>query len=525
MDQDLSIELLPVYCKNFCYPEIQQKLAINDFRSGRLSNGELQSYILDGRNIESKKMHINIEKFFNKKLESNNAQKDSVIKALEQENMFLIQGPPGTGKTTVIREIIKQQLRMYSFSRILIVSQANVAIDNVLKGLEADISKRMIRCGHVDKIDDVLNEVSFDQKYNKYISSVINKAEDGYNRDILIKWKSIINKGSQKYNSTIGELLVKKHQIVGATCLGLMQRQIGLDRVEFDLVIIDEAGKALPAEMLIPLNRAKKVILIGDHKQLPPVINPALLDSDKIELDDKQYCEEELFSKSLFKRLYESCPETNKSMLTTQYRMPAIIGKMISDCFYEGKLKNGESTYSQTPIYYPKNLNFLDMSNVKDFHEKSINKKSVINEYEAMVVANIVGEIRKKISIENKIAVICPYKGQKRLIIKTIRENGFNLYNDNIAVNTIDAYQGDEAEIVIYCTTRSRKPTNYFSDLARLNVAFSRVMNDLLVIGSLDYFKKYGSEHILNKIANYIIENGNIIPYDNIVDGNKKSNK
>lgn len=86
-------------------------------------------------------------------------------------------------------------------------------------------------------------------------------------------------------------------------------------------------------------------------------------------------------------------------------------------------------------------------------------------------------------------------------------------------MNTIDAYQGDEAEIVIYCTTRSRKPTNYFSDLARLNVAFSRVMNDLLVIGSLDYFKKYGSDHILNKIANYIIENGNIISYENIVNG------
>ncbi len=524
MDADFSPEVLPVYCKNFCYPEIQQKLAINDFRSGRLSNSELQSYILNGENIESKKTDIYIEKFFNEKLESNDAQKDSVIKALEQENIFLIQGPPGTGKTTVIREIIRQQLRMYSFSRILIVSQANVAIDNVLKGLDSDISKRMIRCGHVDKIDDALNEVSFDQKYNNYISSILDKAEDGYNRDILIKWKAIINKGSQKYNANIGELLVKNHQIVGATCLGLMQRQIGLDRVEFDLVIIDEAGKALPSEMLIPLNRAKKIILIGDHKQLPPVINPALLDSDKIELDDKQYCEDELFSKSLFKRLYESCPETNKCMLTTQYRMPAIIGKMISDCFYEGKLKNGEPTYSQKPIYYPKNLNFLDMSNVKDFHEKSINKKSVVNEYEASVVANIVREIRNEISIDNKIAVICPYKGQKRLIIKAIRESGFNLSNDNIAVNTIDAYQGDEAEIVIYCTTRSRKPTNYFSDLARLNVAFSRVMNDLLVIGSLDYFKRYGSEHILNKIANYIIENGNIIPYDNIVDGDKNSN-
>lgn len=514
IEGDFSLDVVVVYCKNFCYPEIQQKLAINDFRSGKLLNSELQAYILNGANIESKKLDIHIKEFFNEKLESNLAQKGSVIKALEQENIFLIQGPPGTGKTTVIREIIKQQLRMYPFSRILIVSQANVAIDNVLKGLDSDISKRMIRCGHIDKIDDALNEVSFDQKYTKYISSIIDKDEDGYNRDILIKWKAIINKGSQKYNANIGELLVKNHQIVGATCLGLMKKQIGLDRVEFDLVIIDEAGKALPAEMLIPLNRAKKIILIGDHKQLPPVINPALLDSDKIELDDKQYCEDELFSKSLFKRLYENCPETNKSMLATQYRMPAIIGTMISNCFYEGRLKNGDSTYNLKPIFYPKNLNFIDMSNVKDFYEQSINKKSVVNEYEALVVANIVKEIRNTVPISKKIAVICPYKGQKRLIINSIRKSGVNLFGDNIAVNTIDAYQGDEAEIVIYCTTRAKKTTNYFSDLARLNVAFSRVKNDLLIIGSLKYFRKYGREHILNIIADYIIENGNIIQYD-----------
>ncbi|WP_294185082.1 AAA domain-containing protein [uncultured Clostridium sp.] len=526
VDGDFSPEVIPVYCKNFCYPEIQQKIAINDFRSGRLSCSELQAYILNGKNIQSKKCDVHIEKFYNKKLEANEAQKESVIRALEQEKIFLIQGPPGTGKTTVIREIIRQQLKMYPFSRILIVSQANVAIDNVLKkGFDSDITKRMIRCGHLDKIDDALNEASFDQKYNKYIKSILDKAEDGYNKDILIKWKNIINKGSQKYNANIGELLVKNHQIVGATCLGLMQRQIGLDRVEFDLVIIDEAGKALPAEMLIPLIRAKKVILIGDHKQLPPVINPALLDSDKIELDDKEYCEDELFSKSLFKRLYEGCPETNKSMLTTQYRMPAVIGKMISDCFYEGRLKNGKSTYNQKPIYYPQNLNFLDMSNIKDFHEDLINKKSVVNEYEAELVASIVSKMKNKISTDNKIAVICPYKGQKRLIIKFIRESGLNLYNDNIAVNTIDAYQGDESEIVIYCTTRSRKPTKYFSDLARLNVAFSRAKNDLLVIGSLDYFRKYGSEHILNKIADYIIENGNVIPYAKISKDNKNNKK
>ena len=86
-----------------------------------------------------------------------------------------------------------------------------------------------------------------------------------------------------------------------------------------------------------------------------------------------------------------------------------------------------------------------------------------------------------------------------------------DIINENIAINTIDAFQGEEAEIVVYCTTRSTKKTDYFSDLARLNVAFSRAKNDLLIIGSLKYFKSYGEEHILNRIANYIEVNGDII--------------
>lgn len=510
---DLDTSMINVYAKNFSYPEVQQKRALNDFRSGMLSNGKLQSYILNSANIESN-LHENLDiEFINKNLMNNKAQKDSVEKALKEKDIFLIQGPPGTGKTTVIREIINQHIKYHRNDRILIVSQANVAIDNVLKGMDKSLMDDMIRCGHEEKIDEELKSISFELKYRDYIEKINKKEETLENSHLLNRWKNIVNKSYGKYNANVGELILKRHSIIGATCVGLAQKQIGLDRLEFDLVIIDEVGKALPAEILIPLNRAKKVIMIGDHKQLPPTVHTALYDTDKIELDDKEYCQDELFEKCLFENLYEMCPNTNKSMLRTQYRMPSVIGSMISECFYENKLENGEPTYNKKSIYLESNLNILDMSKDKLFVENQEGNSSVTNERESKVVCQVIKDIRKEIGVEKRIAVISPYKGQKRVILKALRNEGINIFENNIAVNTIDAFQGDEAEIVLYCTTRSKRPTKYFSDLARLNVAFSRAKNELIIIGSLDYFDKYGEDHILHKISDYIRKEGNIIDY------------
>ncbi|OKL37882.1 AAA domain-containing protein [Domibacillus mangrovi] len=515
----LSIPIfqLKVYVKNFCYPEIQQRNALNAFRSGQLVNGQLQSYILNSKNIEPQTVSLGELMFQNKQLAENRAQKEAVEQALAEENIYLVQGPPGTGKTTVIREIMAQYLQRHPSARILIVSQANVAIDNVLKGFGAQYEDQMIRCGNIDKIDNQLTPISFDTKYKAYVEKIAQKEEHGAQALFLTRWKSLIGCGQDRANPIMGELLVKNHQIIGATCLGLMQRQIGLDRVEFDLVIIDEAGKALPAELLIPLNKAKKVVLIGDHKQLPPVVNPSLYDTEKIELENHSYCVNDLFVTSLFKRLYENCPDTNKQMLHTQYRMPAVIGSMISQFFYEGKLLNGRGTAERPTKYFDHHLNLLDLSDEVQYRESTKNA-TVTNEYEARLVAKLVKRIRAKRPVEEKIAVICPYRGQMRCIREALRKEGIHWTEDHIAVNTIDAYQGDEAELVIYCMTRSRRKTLYFSDEARLNVAFSRVKNDLLIIGSLRYLQSYGESHILYKIAQYIAAHGAILKEEDVLE-------
>lgn len=505
----LAYQNIIVYEREFCYPEHQQRLALEAFREGALVNAKLQPYVLNGANVKREVAQLPMLQWKNKGLLNNETQKAAVEAALAERNLFLVQGPPGTGKTTVIRELIHQHLALTPNMRILIVSQANVAIDNVLKGLDAELTAEMIRCGKIDKIDEGLQHISFDEKYAAYTATLQQNRVPLHLQAFSQCWRDLVLNDNQQQTPIVGEIFVRNHKIVGATCLGLMQRKIGLHRVEFDLVIIDEAGKALPAELLIPINRAKKCIMIGDHKQLPPVIHPALYDAEKIELSEAAYCRNELFTTSLFKRLYETLPATNKLMLNTQYRMPAIIGEMISEFFYEGKLKSHESTEERQTKYFTSHLNFLNLQDDVLYKEKKVNQ-AVINQREAEIVVRLVKQIRAERPLEEKIAIICPYKGQNRFIRTMFRQNGIDLYTQNISVNTIDAYQGDEAEIVVYCMTRSQTKTSYFSDEARLNVAFSRVKNDLIVIGSLSYLKSYGDEHIVNKIAGYIEQHGTI---------------
>lgn len=510
-----DLEILDVYIKNIPYPEVVQKHALNLFREGRIANPRLKKALLNGELIEDNDTGDRVKEIFNKSILNNLPQKTAVEKAILQEDIFLIQGPPGTGKTTVIKEIIEQHLQLYPSDKILIVSQANVAVDNVIKGLLSSNNTNIteddiVRCGNEDSIGEEVKCVLFETKRDSYINSIKKECFTDLQKEKYRKeWIKIID--NKNDISLIGECILKNHQIIGATCVGLEKKKLGLNEMIFDLVIIDEAGKALPGEILIPINRAKKLILIGDHKQLPPVVNPVLYDKEKCNIDDilEKEEKEDFLNESFFKRIFESCPDTNKITLTTQFRMPSKIGTMVSDLFYkEENLKNGENTYDKKPLIFKNPLNILDMSNDKNYKEEKEENSGPYNLRECEVLVNLIKYIREK-NYLNRVVVITPYRNQKRHLIRAIRK--FNL--KNVEINTIDAFQGDECEIVIYCTTRSMKPTQYFSYASRLNVAFSRAKNELIIIGSLKYFKRYGKDHILYKIAEYIKENGQIIDY------------
>lgn len=505
--------ILNVYPKTMPYPEIMQKIALNTFREGRIANSKLKTYLLNGNNIVETDNGERVEIFFNSSIETNESQKLAVEKAIKEENLFLIQGPPGTGKTTVIKEIIQQHLYKFPNDKILIVSQANVAVDNVIRGLLDEritlISRDdIVRCGNEGSISDDIKDVIFENKKEEYLKRVeSNRFSNPVKEAFRQQWLEILNNPEDE--TLVGECILKNHQLIGATCVGLEKKKLGLNEIVFDLVIIDEAGKALPGEILIPINRAKKLILIGDHKQLPPVVNPALYDNEKCDMTDilEEEEKEDFLNESFFKRLYESCPKTNKVMLNTQFRMPSTIGSIVSDLFYnEERLQNGSNTFSKDPIIFDSNINLIDMSDIKDYQEVKQDNSGPYNEKECDVVIELLDYIRKN-GYEKRVVIITPYKNQKRHLQKAVKDAGF----DKIDINTIDAFQGDEEEIVIYCTTRSRHKTNYFSYASRLNVGLSRAKNELIIIGSKKYFYSYGEGSNLYNIAKAIERHGNVI--------------
>lgn len=527
ISEEILIEknfILDLYSLAVPYAEKQHVNALCAFKEGRVINEKVKMAVINVKEEKYSDNGYRINTFFNQNIQTNTAQVDAVIRAFSEEKFFMIQGPPGTGKTTVIKELILQQLHRMPNSKILVVSQANVAVDNVLRGIVeiAQTSKcieksQIVRCGSAEKIAEDIEEYSFENKYVKYNNSLKEYvANDTKIMNLRKKWLDII--ADRNNSDVVGECLLGCFQIIGATCVGLESRHYGLNGFEFDLVIIDEAGKALAGELLIPINRAKKIIIIGDHKQLPPVINPALYKGGKVNFDDVVEEEQQVdfLNRSFFQRLYEDCPDTMKCMLKTQFRMPPVIADLVN-LFYDGKLQTGENCYDKKPMFLKNNLIFVDMKNNPNYKEtqdvyENGEKSGPYNLEEISAAKIIVKKIRQYYS--KRIVIITPYKKQKNLLIKAFKE-----FNDkNVWVNTIDAFQGDEEDIVIYCTTRSQKKTLYFSDNARLNVAFSRARNTLMFLGSSSYLKKYPMNHILHKVSDYLFDKACIVNYEQWID-------
>ena len=509
-------DFIELFASNRPYAEYQQKAALRQFRIGQVVNPVIQAACLNSASIVNDfDDNRTLAPFHNMSLTENLSQKTSVELAYKEKNIFLIQGPPGTGKTTVIRELVEQMFEMDDNSRILIVSQANVAVDNALSGLVEKYGEQTVRCGNGNKISEEFQKLRLQKRCQDYLDNLMERRDD-FDEEFFNDWQeTIITNDSNDYSPVLCELIIRNHRLIGATCVGLARRNIGLERTEFDLVIIDEAGKALPAEMLIPLVRAKKTVIIGDQKQLPPVINPILYDEEKIDLEERAISENDLFCHSFFERLYDNAPDSSKVMLDTQYRMPDVIGTAISNLFYGGNLKNGAGTEDKKPILFKGNLTFINFDGDTNYCEnKDRYNRQITNIAEANAAVSMVMSIREK-DPSCKIAVITPYKGQKRLISNTFVKAGIHYQIDNIYVDTVDSFQGSEADVVVFCTTRAVHPTLFFKDTKRLNVALSRARRELIILGRMGYFYKFRkNESCLPALADYIKKYGSVIKAD-----------
>lgn len=288
-------------------------------------------------------------------------------------------------------------------------------------------------------------------------------------------------------------LLVQSVQVVGATCIGINTSPEYRD-AEFDVLIMDEAGQITIFDALVPMSRAKKVILIGDHMQLPPVADQQLL-----KLCKEEEIDEELLQNSLFEKLFYEAPEGNKVMLDTQFRMHPVVAEFISRQFYGGKYRSGVKPHERqldwslldAPLVFVDTMNHADK-----FEQQEIDGDHYVyfNLLEAELCCRCLTAIVREGRKADDIGIITLYKRQKieieRLLPRILADSDFEETDiaaimDRLEIDTVDSFQGRGKEIIIYSLTRSNPghEIGFLRELRTLNVTMTRCKSLLILIG------------------------------------------
>lgn len=299
--------------------------------------------------------------------------------------------------------------------------------------------------------------------------------------------------------------LLRSAQIVAGTCVGIAGIK-GVQEIDFDVCIVDEASKATPTEMLIPLSRSRKWIVVGDQKQLPPFVDEGFRDASILE---EFGLDEGMIKRTIFDRLHDMLPPDCKKMLSIQYRMVPAIGNLISHCFYDGALESAEKEWDRTlqPIL-PTPVVWLSTSRRSDRFETKTGD-SYWNEAELRILHEQLKAINTQAALASKVlsvAVLTGYGAQRSILERRFANTQKSCVNIEVEWNTVDAVQGRQADIVIYSVTRSNRAgtIGFLKETSRLNVALSRCKQNLLLVGDHAFFSNVSGENPFKRVLQYI---------------------
>ena len=346
-----------------------------------------------------------------------------------------------------------------------------------VKGREMEEWKKLLGVSSEEDYQRTREGIQVALKENKKKYAKYSKVES-----LCKEWQKRVTQGDGLLQESIAD-----STLVGATCLGIASLSSALE-FNFDWVIVDEAGKATPPEILVPICLGRKVVLVGDHKQLPPVVDEALL---KLQDKGQKNISKEDLELSLFEYLEKSLNDDCKNILDEQYRMNPVIGNLISKLFYDGKLVSKTSKEEKTiplKIYESKPLIWLSTASRSDRKEERISD-SYRNICEAKLIFEQLLKIDEELGelkLKKETAIIAGYRGQRDKLTR-LYESSYKarFHNMSIEINTVDAFQGRETDIVFYSVVRSNDngKLGFLKDIRRLNVAFSRARELLVVVG------------------------------------------
>lgn len=486
----------------------------DNLRHLSLRGKDALEYILTDRDPR-KNRHIPYIDYIDDSL--NPSQKSAIENALSCENFFLIHGPFGTGKTRTLVELISQETRQNH--KVLATAESNTAVDNILERLMENKKLNLTRLGHPQRVSDhnITQTLAYKvekhelnsriKKIHKKIDKLIEKRNSftrptpqlrrGYgNYDILhnaSKGKGGRGVSPEKMksmaqwiecNQEIDELhddikrvenkmirdIIEISDVILATNSSASLDSIA--KTKFDVAIIDEASQATIPSILIPIAKARRFILAGDHKQLPPTIISAKAGD---------------LEKTLFEELIKIYPSKSQ-LLNVQYRMNKLLMKFPNKEFYNNGLKS-DASVDEIKIDDLLNSNnheeallFINTSNVDNNREAHLkDSKSIMNQLESEIAVRIAKDYLDAGISEEDIGIISPYADQ----VKVIQEK------TPVEVKTVDGFQGREKEIIIISTVRSNDDGNigFLKDLRRLNVAITRAKRKLIIVGNKETLK------------------------------------
>ena len=449
----------------------------------------------------------------------NPTQERAVNEVLWAKDVAIVHGPPGTGKTTTLVEAINETLMRES--QVLVCAQSNMAVDWISEKL-VDRGINVLRIGNPTRVNDKMLGFTYERRFESHPDYpqlwAIRKA--------IRELRKNRKKGSENYHQKMDRLksraaeielrinaeLFGEARVIACTLVGSAHHL--LEGMKFGTLFIDEAAQALEAACWIPMKRASRVILAGDHCQLPPTVKSiAALRAG--------------LGKTLMERIAENKPEV-VTLLKIQYRMNDEIMRFSSDWFYGGKVESAPQIKYRSVLDYDHPITWIDTSNEEnqitiegeDAPEDSASASSAANQnsdlnFKEQFVGESFGRINKaeaeltlltlaeyftKISkrrvLEERIdvGIISPYRAQVQYLKKLIKKyEFFKPYRRLISVNTVDGFQGQERDVILISLVRSNDEgqIGFLKDLRRMNVAMTRARMKLIILGNKDTMTKH----------------------------------